>query len=634
MSGAEVHAFVTGSLVEERCDRCNRPEIDAMHGHDPSPKVEPQAAVASALRVVPPAHPSPATPVGKMSQATTLVLLADETEIDLFHTSRGVAYGRVRVGEHWEVLSLRARPFRRWLQRLHHEATGKAAGSQAVADATGVLEGRALFDGAERDVHVRVAQFGDRIYLDLANANWRAVEIGPEGWRVVDDPPVLFRRASGAQPLPIPAAGGSVDLLRRFVNVEDDSWPVLAATLLAALRPSGPYPVVVLVGSQGSAKSTTARILTGTVDPKVAALRSEPREVRDLMIAATNGWYLGIDNLSTLPAWLSDTLCRLSTGGGFGTRELYTDDGEVLFDAMRPVVLTGIEEFVTRGDLLDRAVIVNLPEIPEGHRRPEAALWAQFEALRPLILGALLDAASVALANIDGVRLERVPRMADFALWAAAGEPGLGLPRGAFMASYDANRRAAHDVAIESSPVAQAALEFVVPDRPWTGSVGDLLEALDGCVTEGIRRTRQWPKSSRGLSDALRRLSPNLAAVGMIVTFGERVHGRRQVSLERRGDQPHPPHPPPPTAPGVGDGVVAVEGDDRLFTIPPPPGDGAVASTGSGGGDGGGRTLARSVQQADCVRCERYGPDHSGGHISEWPSGPPAVGLPHGDPNA
>jgi hypothetical protein len=167
---------------------------------------------------------------------------------------------------------------------------------------------------------------------------------------------------------------------------------LVVAWALACLRNRGPYPVMVLSGEQGSAKSTFAAILRALLDPNTAPLRALPREDRDLFIAANNGHVLAFDNVSGLPAWISDTLCRLATGGGFAVRQLYTDQDEVLFDAARPVILNGIEDIVTRPDLADRAVFLTLEPIPEERRRPEAALRAAFEVERARIIGVLLDA--------------------------------------------------------------------------------------------------------------------------------------------------------------------------------------------------------------------------------------------------
>ncbi len=296
--------------------------------------------------------------------------------------------------------------------------------------ALALIEAMAHFDAPQMDVHLRVAGHDGKLYLDLSDDAWRAVEIDEAGWRIVDEPPVRFRRAAGMQPIPAPVAGGSVEMLRAFLNVGgDNDFVLVVAWALAVLRDKGPYPVIVLSGEQGSAKSTFCAILRALLDPNSAPLRALPREDRDLFIAATNGYVLTFDNVSGLPAWISDTLCRLATGGGFAVRQLYTDQDEVLFDATRPVVLNGIEDIVTRPDLADRAIFLTLESIPEERRRPEKELWEAFNKARPQILGALLDAVSLGLRRLPETRLERLPRMADFALWARRRARALCGPR-------------------------------------------------------------------------------------------------------------------------------------------------------------------------------------------------------------
>ena len=261
---------------------------------------------------------------------------------------------------------------------------GGAPSSEALQSALNVIEAKAHFDAPERAVHIRVGGLDGRLYLDLGDETWRAVEIDATGWRVIDNPPVRFRRAAGMQPLPVPVAGGSVETLRSFLNVQSDAdFVLVVAWALACLRNRGPYPVIVLSGEQGSAKSTFSAILRALLDPNTAPLRALPREDRDLFIAASNGHVLAFDNVSGLPAWISDTLCRLATGGGFAVRQLYTDQDEVLFDAARPVILNGIEDIVTRPDLADRAVFLTLEPIPEERRRPEAGIVGRVRGRAP-----------------------------------------------------------------------------------------------------------------------------------------------------------------------------------------------------------------------------------------------------------
>jgi hypothetical protein len=241
--------------------------------------------------------------VQRGSQATQLVALAEAAE--LFHDAAGDAYATVASEGHRETYSVRAKGFRRWLARAYYERHEKAPGSQALQDALSVLDGKAQYDGPELPVFTRLGEHAGAIYLDLANDTWEAVAITADGWHVTDNPPVKFRRSRGMLPLPHPRSGGSIDLLAPFVNVEgDDDWRLVVGWLIGALRPQGPYPILVLHGEQGSAKSTTARVLRSLIDPNKAGLRSEPREPRDLMVAAHNSWIIALDNLSH-PGWLT-----------------------------------------------------------------------------------------------------------------------------------------------------------------------------------------------------------------------------------------------------------------------------------------------------------------------------------------
>jgi hypothetical protein len=336
---------------------------------------------------------------GRPKQADILIEIAQSAQ--LFHTAAGIGFADLHIDGHRETWPLRAKGFRRWLTRRFFESTGGAPNSEAMQSALNVIEAKAHFDAPERAVCIRVGGLDGRLYVDLCDAAWRAVEIDTSGWRVINDPPVRFRRAAGMQPLPTPAPGGSIEMLRSFLNLKSNvDFVLVVAWALAVLRDRGPYPVLVLSGEQGSAKSTFSAILRALLDPNTAPLRALPREDRDLFIAATNGHVLAFDNVSGLAAWISDTLCRLATGGGFAVRQLYTDQDEVLFDAARPVILNGIEEIVTRPDLADRALFLTLEPIPEERRRPEAELWASFDIQRPLILGVLLN------AMVEGLRTE------------------------------------------------------------------------------------------------------------------------------------------------------------------------------------------------------------------------------------
>ncbi|MGB8509758.1 MAG: hypothetical protein WCD76_15350 [Pyrinomonadaceae bacterium] len=478
----------------------------------------------------------------KQSQASRLVALA--SCVQFFHTPEGKGFASVPVGDHVENVSIKSGAFRDWLIREYRRMEGASPGSQGVQDALNDLAGTARFDSPEAEAHARFAEHDGAIYLDLCNADWQAVRITPEGWSIVEarDLPVKFRRTRGMLALPMPQTGGELSELRRFINVRAEDWVLVVTWLIAAMRPGRPFPILTLNGEQGSAKSTTARILRALIDPNKAALRSVQRDERELMIAATNGWLVALDNLSNIRTWLSDALCRLSTGGGFATRENYTDDDEVIFDAMRPVLLNGIEELATRSDLLDRAIVVTLPTITEERRRKEADLWREFEEARPLLLGSLLTALSTALRNLPHVRLERLPRMADFASFAVAAEPALDCASGTFLSAYTRNRTSANELALEASPIATVLLAFMSEVETWRGTVGELLKKLNECAGE-IAHAEGWAKSAQSLGGTLKRLAPNLRASGVEVKTGVRLpgSGKRLIILEKIRQQPSQP---------------------------------------------------------------------------------------------
>jgi hypothetical protein len=231
---------------------------------------------------------------------------------NLFHTATGTAFADVAIAGHRETWPIRSRRFRAFLRRSYYQATGEAASAAEVRSALDLLEARAQFDGPERAVHVRIAEHAGHIYLDLADEHWRAVDIGPEGWRVIGCPPVRFRRPPGMLPLPEPEQGGSIEALNTFLNLASrNDFVLVVAWLLAALRSGGPYPLLAISGEQGSAKTVLSKLLKALIDPNAAPVRALSREERELMIAANNGYVLAFDNLSGLPSWLSDALCRL-----------------------------------------------------------------------------------------------------------------------------------------------------------------------------------------------------------------------------------------------------------------------------------------------------------------------------------
>lgn len=504
------------------------------------------------------------------TQATELVDIAAIAYVFRTPGADPEAFATVTENGRRRTWPVRSKGFRRWLTGKYYGLHERAPGSQALHDALNTIEARAVSGENVNEVSLRLAEREGSIWLDLADDTGNAVEITRSGWRIVPGPevPLAFLRRRGTLPLPLPNRGGSIDELRQFVNiVDDDDWCLARACLLSWLRPGYPFPILNITGEQGSAKSTTTKVLRMLIDPHKVLTKTPPRDARDLFIAASNAWVVAFDNVSYLPPWLSDALCILATGGGFGTRELYSDDEEKLFDVMRPVMLNSIADVAERSDLVDRAVSLNLPRIDGTRRLPEKEFWSRFDGHRPRILGALLDAATAAIANVESVELESLPRMADFTQWAVAAERALSSQPGSFLEAYRDNRDAAHQMAVETSAIGTVLLDLL-DNSPgaWESTVAQLLDALEQKADDRTKRRKDWPKGPRGLSGALRRLAPNLRELGVDVLFlarsaaGRRIRistGSTAVEAEEDGSQPSPSPPPPAPA---SDGRVGSDG--------------------------------------------------------------------------
>ncbi len=456
----------------------------------------------------------------KKSQADRMVDLARGSGAEVFHTPDGSSFVSAAIGGFRQTFRLDGLMAMGWLRLLFYEETGGGApGNQAVATAIATLSAQARFSGPEQEVYLRFARVGDEAYLDLGDALGRAVRISPRGWEVIGTPMVRFRRTSTMRPLPVPATAIDVESLTRFFNAPGHVETRLLCTALAvALAGVGPYPIVVLNGEQGSAKSTLIKELRLLIDPADPATRSPSLNERDLIVACENNAVVAFDNLSSITPAMSDSFCRLSTGGGFGTRRLYTNDEEFTFSGMRPLFLNGIDELTTRADLLDRAMTVNLPAIPSSERRDEHDLWKEFDLLRPGVLAMLLDAAVLILRDSGSVRLTNLPRMADFARAGAAAAPAFGWTADEFVAAYAGLAASANAFMLDVESIAAPLIDLVA-QGPWEGTASELLQCLGPRTPEHQRDARSWPKSASVFTNRLHRIVPALRTSGVLVEF-------------------------------------------------------------------------------------------------------------------
>ncbi|MTH96126.1 DUF6371 domain-containing protein [Roseibium sp. RKSG952] len=458
-------------------------------------------------------------PKGKQKKPAPILSAAEEAE--LWHSPEKQAYASVKINGHFEHRRIDSAAFKRWLAAKAYHQTGTVPSSQTISDALRILEVRAITEGPQHPAMLRSGWDGETVWLDLCDDHWRAVRINRHGWDVMEHPPVKFIRSETMAALPDPEKGGMIEEFRSFVNSGDDDFKLIVTWLVASLfGRNKTFPVLALGGEQGSGKSTMARLLRSLTDPSHVAALATPKDERDFFVMAMSGHVMSFDNVSKVEAWFSDAICRLSTGAGFVTRKLHSDADPFWFQGARPVLLNGIPSLTERADLAERSLTVRLLRIDETSRQSEDEFWTVWEAVRPGVLGALLDAVSSALRHWDETNLTHKPRMADFAHMMAAAEPGLGWETGAFMDAYTANRQATTEAVFESDPVAVAILKFIREEHPtngWEGTATELLAHLDRIVSEDFRRSQFWPKKANALGNAVDRAAPLLRHKGIQV---------------------------------------------------------------------------------------------------------------------
>jgi hypothetical protein len=234
-----------------------------------------------------------------------------------------------------------------------------------------------------------------------------------------------------------------------------------------------------------------------------------------------------------VPDALADAFCLASTGGGYSTRSLYSDNAETLLETQRPAIISAIHEILRRSDVIDRCLIVLPPLITDLTRRLELALWSEFRAEWPVLLGSILTAVSGGLRTLPDVQLSALPRMADFARWGEAVVRGLGWKPGTFLDRYYQNRRAACGSALEGNELAQALLGMVnSSDGRWRGTATELLDILAGHARQSVTKSSRWPKTAQYVSVAIRGILPQLRLIGVDVEF-DIIGNTRTITISR-----------------------------------------------------------------------------------------------------
>jgi hypothetical protein len=473
---------------------------------------------------------------GKHSQADMLILLCLEQKPELFHDQHDTPYARIKQKNVNVIFPIKSRSFKVWLANLLWEEMKKAPSADALAGALNVLQAKALYEGLKHTLYNRVAPAPDGFWIDMVDEGWRAIKVTAKGWKIVNDPPILFKRFSHQKPLPTPDPEGSPWGILDFINIDkkDEATRLLfLCAVISYLIPLIPHVIVILYGIQGSGKSTLFKIVRQVVDPSAVEVLTLPRNERERVQQLDHHWCAFYDNVAHLPTWMSDTLCRAATGGGFTKRELYTDDQDIIYNFKRCVGLNGINIAAQRGDLLDRSLLVGLEDIPKKKRRTEEQLLQDFEACKGLILGGFLNTLVKAIDEYPYVQPKELFRMADFTRWGCAIARALGKTEKDFLNAYAVKVKLQIEEAAHSSPVATVLIDYLSNHKNWEGAPSSLYKILLGHAKEMGISTRQkaFPKAPHILVRKLNELAPSLKALGIKVVTGIHTGTTRRILI-------------------------------------------------------------------------------------------------------
>lgn len=418
------------------------------------------------------------------------------------------------------------RAFRKELAALYQTIEGTAPNSAPLKDALLVLQGHAAARDQEA-VHLRTAMDDGTVLIDLGDNAGSAVRVGQDGWTLLENASLLFRRYKMTKAFPIPIAPGDIESMRHLFNLDDESWRLLVGWMVSAFIPDTPCPILLLGGEQGTGKTMAAEMIAGLVDPSSAPIQSPPSNQDNWVVAASGSWVCCIDNLSSIPMWWSDSLCKAISGDSLVRRKLYTDSEQSVISLRRRVILTSIDPGALRGDLGERVMMLDLQPIPDSQRRTEREIKKEFEKHQATAFAGLLDLAVHALRHRDQVSLPRTPRMADFTRVLAALDHATD---SSSATSYVNQRRRIDEEVVEGDEVACILIDLIRDKAEYSGTAGDILEAL-----KRSNSSKGGPATPRAVADCIKRVTPNLRRLGIEVSPPHpNARPRKYVIRDRR----------------------------------------------------------------------------------------------------
>ena len=466
--------------------------------------------------------------------AEVIKLLESGIELLFNNNTEDKAFAAIHINGHREIIPIhKSKRLDLFVRKTYYDKTGDTIGSDVLKEVVDTLEAKALFDGPVKTLDLRINKdpYDDIVYwYDLCNENWEAIRITKNGWNIVksDEVPIVFRRYSSQQAQVYPSKNYPSDIMDQFlklINLKDseNTRLLVKCYIVSILIPGISKAMLMIHGPKGAAKTAFEDLVKQLLDPSILSNLTLARNTETLAQQLMHNFLTYYDNVSTLPEWLSNDLCRAVTGTASSKRELYTDDDDIIYKYKRPIGFNGINLAATRADLLDRGLIIELERVkPENRRSFEEDIKPELERIKPELLGFIIDTIVkvLELKARGGIKLKSMSRMADFEIACEMISRCLGYDEGEFIKAYEENKALGTSQVLEGSSVARAIIQMMESMNTWSGTATILLSDLEEEAAKlkiDIRKDKSWPKAAHVLSRRLNEIKANLEELNIFI---------------------------------------------------------------------------------------------------------------------
>ena len=482
-------------------------------------------------------------------------MLLDQIRLDesskIVTTGTGKTYLWITASDHQQLFDLNSEDFRIWLAGLYAERyKGAILRTSAIKDAKEALisQLRLIREPIIQELQLRTTKKDDAVYYDLGSDDWRCVKISSSCVKIEPMPLGLKRtKTQSVQIVPdLTATPDDLDELVNKMRIKEESDRLLVkAIACAGIMPDTPHPIMWIIGGQGSGKSLRARMLKSVIDPSILDQTSLPDNRKDLGVLLSNCYCLVLDNVDApFTSWQVEMLCQAVTGGAQVARELFSN-GEIAINTFNRGVLifTSIGIVTNAPDLLDRALILPVDDIPATEKRSENKLWEEFENVRPKILGAVFESIKRALVILPQVMVEAESgeweqvRMADFAIFGEALARGAwNQEAGTFLEAYRKRINATASEIVGGDLAMDSLRQFIQDRYEWTGTAKELLRALQDSMRfeepGWLPPSKGWPRTPNALGMKLKKYAVDLERQGIKVDHPQRSADAKIIQIK------------------------------------------------------------------------------------------------------